>query len=62
MMGLLDEEELMFASKLLVRDNGMSTIRLACTKEHKYLLRLMPGGGGGLSEDGLSLWKGKEVI
>ena len=29
MIGLLDEEELMLASKLLVRDNGMSTIRLA---------------------------------
>ena len=27
---LLDEEELMLASKLLVRDRGMSTIRLAC--------------------------------
>ena len=30
MINLLDEEELMLASKLLVRDRGMSTIRLAC--------------------------------
>ena len=30
MVILLDEEELMLASKLLVRDRGMSTIRLAC--------------------------------
>ena len=29
MIVLLDEEELMLASKLLVRDSGMSTIRLA---------------------------------
>ena len=27
----------MFASKLLVRDNGMSTIRLAWTKADEYL-------------------------
>ena len=38
MIVLLDEEELMLASKLLVRDSGMSTIRLACEMKNISLL------------------------
>ena len=42
MINLLDEEELMLASKLLVRDRGMSTIRLACEDELLYGVCVFP--------------------
>ena len=42
MVILLDEEELMLASKLLVRDRGMSTIRLACEDKLLYGVCVFP--------------------